>query len=258
MSSRPPLNAPETLPPPPSTPLHLKCSPFQRIVAPGCHRGSSLWAGQSEAHLKVGAKKKIPASASRVKYLRKEEKKNTQCSVSSCIQVTPSINSEINLDVAYKEPLQRKGGRREKVGFSLLLLVTPVEALIGKCCVLLCNNLFQSVWMAPVQPHTRVTGSRSSSHPDGRLSEVGKVKYAYQLLQRYASAGHTWWWAPPVINLMEPETVFKPITKHGWFIHLLIEPTVVIITSSARCERVGVRRRMAHWTLVCLSRQHVF
>lgn len=113
----------------------------------------------------MGAKKKIPASASRVEYLRKEEKKNTQCSVSSCIQVTPSINSEINLDVAYKEPLQRKGGggggrftviskRREKVGFSLLLLVTPVEALIGKCCVSLCNNLFQSVRIAPAQQHT--------------------------------------------------------------------------------------------------------
>lgn len=114
------------VPPPPSTPLepclrlstplHLKCSPFQHIVAPGCHRGSSVWAGQSEAHLKVGAKKKIPASASRVKYLRKEEKKNTQCSVSSCIQVTPSINSEINLDVAYKEPLQRKGGGEGRGG----------------------------------------------------------------------------------------------------------------------------------------------
>lgn len=108
-------HAPETQPPPPppSTSLHLKCSPSQNTVAPGCHWGSSLWAGQSrtsEAHLKEGVKKKkIPISASRVKYLRKEEKKNTQCNVSYCIQVTPSINSEINLDVAYKEPLQRKG-----------------------------------------------------------------------------------------------------------------------------------------------------
>lgn len=105
-------HAPETQPPPLSTSLHLKCSPSQHTVAPGCHRRSSLWAGQSrtsEAHLKEGARKKIPISSSRVKYLRKEEKKNTQCNVSYCIQVTPSINSEINLDVAYKERLQRKG-----------------------------------------------------------------------------------------------------------------------------------------------------
>lgn len=33
----------------------------------------------------------------------------TQCDVFHCIQVTPSINSEINLDMRYKEQLQRKG-----------------------------------------------------------------------------------------------------------------------------------------------------
>lgn len=58
----------------PSTSLHLKCSPSQRIVAPRCPVGSSLWVreGQSRtsgAHLKEGVKKKIPISASRMKYL---------------------------------------------------------------------------------------------------------------------------------------------------------------------------------------------
>lgn len=40
---------------------------------------------------------------------RKGDGGGAQCDVSYCIQVTPSINSEINLDVAYKEPQQRKG-----------------------------------------------------------------------------------------------------------------------------------------------------
>lgn len=71
MKTRPP---PATHPPLPSTSLHLKCSPSQRTVAPRCPVGSSLWVreGQSRtsgAYLKEGVKKKIPISASRMKYL---------------------------------------------------------------------------------------------------------------------------------------------------------------------------------------------
>lgn len=91
-----------------------------------------------------------------------------------------------------------KGGysnfkRREKVGFSLLLLVTPVAALIGKCCVLLCNNPVQSVrWHLP--RHTLVKPCPRSSlqliQQFRRNIERGGKSEIYLLI--YTKTGVSW------------------------------------------------------------------
>lgn len=166
---------PETHPPPPSTSLHLKCSPSQHIVARACHRGSSLAGTEPNKRgtpERGGKEENSPFPHPEWNISgRGGGVGDAQCDVSYCIQVTPSINSEINLDVAYKEPRQRKGKRgysnfqrREKVGFSLLLvLVTPVAAVIGKCRVLLCNNPVQSVrWHLSGYVHVKPCLCRTS------------------------------------------------------------------------------------------------
>lgn len=120
----------------PSTSLQLKCSPSQHIVAPCCPEGSSLWArdGQSrtsEVHLKEGVKKKIPISALRMKYLPK----NTMQRL--LLYSGHSINQPWNKswrDIQRATAKKRKGSysnfqRREKVIFSLLLLVPPVAKI---------------------------------------------------------------------------------------------------------------------------------
>jgi len=94
---------------PTSTSPQLKCSPSQHIVAPCCPEGCSLWARDrrtptSRVHLKEGVKGNVLISASRMKYLPEKP----QCNGPPCIQVTPSINSEMNLDRKYKEQWQRK------------------------------------------------------------------------------------------------------------------------------------------------------
>lgn len=64
----------------------------------------------SEVHLKEGVKKKTKLHFGIKNEISSGGKeKKTQCNVFYCVQVTPSIKSEINLDVIYKEQLQRKG-----------------------------------------------------------------------------------------------------------------------------------------------------
>lgn len=45
----------------------------------------------------------------RVRVKNEISSEKTQCDVFFCIQVTPSIKCEVNLDMRYKAQLQRKG-----------------------------------------------------------------------------------------------------------------------------------------------------
>lgn len=123
--------------------LPFHCGPLR------CPEGSSLWArdGQSPKQArytwKRGWKKKTKLHFGIKNEISSGGKeKKTQCNVFYCVQVTPSIKSEINLDVIYKEQLQRKG-RGVTVIFQktwescfffsfLCLFVTPVAECIQK------------------------------------------------------------------------------------------------------------------------------
>lgn len=134
-----------------STSLQLKCSPS--IVAPFVAQKVPVYEQETDRARNKrgtperGGEKKNSILALRMKYLRGEKKK-TQCNVFYCVQVTPSIKSEINLDVIYKEQLQRKG-RGVTVIFqktwescfffflSLLVCHTCCRVYLEKFCLLL-------------------------------------------------------------------------------------------------------------------------
>lgn len=176
-------HAPETQPPPPSMSLHLKCSPSQHIVAPGCHRGPTLWAGRrrtSEAHLKEGVKKKIPISASRVKYLRKEEKKLTMQRL--LLYSGHSINQLWNKSwrgIQRATAKKGKGGVTvilkdvRKLGFlrscSSHLLQLWLENAVCYCVITLSNQLDGTCPATHTKPCPR-------SNSDAILGEVGEVE----------------------------------------------------------------------------------
>lgn len=128
----------------PTHPIHIHRAAAQVLPFPSalwplvCPEGSSLWAidGRSRTsgvHLKeVMEKKKIsPHFCVNKEISSAKKKKKHNARVFYCIQVTPSINSETNLDVAYKEQLQKK--RRGVTVFARDVRTFLFVTLVAKC-----------------------------------------------------------------------------------------------------------------------------
>lgn len=136
--------APQVLP----FPAH--CGPLLPRKVPVYEQERQGWGGgggSGGGGLKKRSKKRgipVKKKSSRFRSENEISSEKAQCDVFLCIRVTPSINSEVNLDMRYKAELQRKGEKEayshlqklwETLDFVAFLFQTSVP--VGHTC---CNN----------------------------------------------------------------------------------------------------------------------